>query len=192
MNAARAALDRDARSAYRPFPNVPGRNAVQRRLEIPALVRLLALPAGGELLEVGCGRGVALAPLARLLRPSAVAGVDVDGELVREADGAVRAAGLSASLHAADVRALPFADESFDLVVDFGTCYHVAGADRALAEIARVLRPDGLFVHETPLAQALAHPTRCTGKSLPWHAAPSLRPRKSALLWASRVKDAAY
>jgi ubiquinone/menaquinone biosynthesis C-methylase UbiE len=58
------------------------------------------------------------------------------------------------------------------MVIDFGTCYHVSGGTQgslmALREITRVLRPGGLFVHETCVAQHLAHPVRSFGRSLPW------------------------
>jgi len=82
-----------------------------------------------------------------------------------------------------DVTALPFADGSFDVVVDFGTCYHAGRT--SLAEVQRVLRPDGMFVHETRWAQRLAHPSHRT-QPLDWSAAPFLRRARQALLWQSR------
>jgi SAM-dependent methyltransferase len=94
----------------------------------------------------------------------------------------------------ADVRALPLDAGSFDLVIDFGTCYHVGGgaegARQALAEVARVLRPGGLFVHETPVAQHLAHPIRSFGRTLPWGAVPELVRDRAAVLWAGRRRVA--
>jgi SAM-dependent methyltransferase len=175
---------------YVAFPNVERRNALQARIELPLLLGTLRLPRGGRVLEIGCGRGVALPVLAERLAPSALFGVDVDGTLLDVAARRLRASGIVATLLEADVRALPLEPSSFDLVVDFGTCYHVsggaAGARAALREIARVLRPGGLFVHETPVAQHLAHPVRSFGRALPWSAAPTLVRDRAAVLWAAR------
>jgi hypothetical protein len=55
-----------------------------------------------------------------------------------------------------------------------------------LNEISRVLRVGGLFVHETRLAQRLAHPVRSLRRKLPWNAVPMLAPDQSAVLWAAR------
>jgi len=98
--------------------------------------------------------------------------------------------GRAVELRAGDVRELPFADASFDLVVDFGTCYHVARRAQALREVARVLAAGGRFVHETRLSQLLSHPVRSWGRELPWDAVAELALERRALLWASRVKRA--
>jgi hypothetical protein len=58
-----------------------------------------------------------------------------------------------------------------------------------LREIERVLAVDGLFVHETPLSQLLAHPIRTRGRSLPFGPASALRPDRWAGLWAARRKQ---
>ncbi len=176
-------------TAYRPFPNLAHRNALQQRLEVPSLVRLLDLPAGRRVLEVGCGRGVALVALARLCRPTYLAGLDIDRTLIAEAHTTLARAGVQAELVVGDVCALPFASASLDVVVDFGTSYHIDRPEAALAEIERVLAPCGVFVHETPFAQLLAHPARSLGRSLPWAEVPLLRRERTALLWSRRVKS---
>lgn len=179
---------RSGRSGYRAFPSLPHKNALQESLEVPALTRLLRLPTGRRMLEVGCGRGVALAPLARRSRPSYLAGLELDCRAFAEAARSIARTGTPAALFQGDVRAMPFPDESFDVVVDFGTCYHIDRAEEALAEIERVLAPGGLFVHEAPASQLLAHPLRSLGRTLPWEAAPRLVASRSAFLWSARVK----
>ena len=179
-----------ARPEYRPFPNLGHRNALQQRFEVPTRARVLELPPGPRLLEVGCGRGAALPALARHCRPSRLVGLDVEPSFLAEAAAALEREDVSAELVVGDVRALPFADASFDVVVDFGTLYHIADARRALAEIERVLAPRGLFVHETPLGQLFAHPVRSLGRKLPWTTAPRLGRERTALLWSSKLKRA--
>ncbi len=183
-----------ARGDYVPFGNMESRNGLQERVEIPLMLRALRLPMGGRVLEVGCGRGIALPVLSARLAPSELVAVDIDPALVAIAHRRLGRDGVAATLHEADVRSLPLESESFDLVIDFGTCYHVSGgvqgARSALSEIARVLRPGGLFVHETPVAQHLAHPVRSFAKSLPWRSVPSLAFDRAAVLWAVRRRRA--
>jgi SAM-dependent methyltransferase len=177
---------------YAAFGNVETRNGLQARVEVPLLLRALQLPHGGRVLEIGCGRGVALPVLAERLVPTQLLGVDIDPSLLEAAEQRVRAFGIDATLLEADVRDLPLESGSFDLAIDFGTCYHVSGeqdgARSALSEIARVLCTDGLFVHETPVAQHLAHPVRSFRRSLPWASVPWLVRDRAALLWAVRRK----
>lgn len=171
---------------YRPFPNLPSRNLLQRGVEIPLLVRALDLPRGGRVLEVGCGRGVALRAFAERLEPEFLVGIDPERGFLSEfvASGGLRFAGVVA----ADVRTLPFPERAFDLVVDFGTTFHIRRADVALHETARVLAPGGVFATETRWAQRLSHPIRTRGRRVPWAAVDAFEPRRHAGLWASYVR----
>lgn len=175
---------------YRAFGNVETRNGLQALLEIPLMIRALRLPLGMRVLEIGCGRGVALPVLAERLAPVELVGLDIDAALLAEADERVRRTGTEATLIEGDVRDLPFAGGRFDVVIDFGTCYHASdtmqGRRAALGEVARVLCEGGLFVHETRVAQRLAHPVRSYGRRLPWSAVPTLVRDRSAMLWATR------
>jgi ubiquinone/menaquinone biosynthesis C-methylase UbiE len=143
---------------YRPFQVLAHRNAVQRYFEVPTLARALGLPVGARILEVGCGPGNALAALANRCEPSLLVGLDVDTELLEVAKRAVEREGVAATLVHGDVRGLPFQTESFDVVVDFGTCYHIADPELALREVERVLVRGGVFVHENAACAARGAP----------------------------------
>jgi SAM-dependent methyltransferase len=175
---------------YAAFPNIEARNGLQERVEVPLMIRALGLARGGRILEVGCGRGIALPVFAERLAPRALVGVDIDPVLVGHARERIRRLGVAGVAVEGDVRDLPFDNDSFDLVVDFGTCYHVSGgvdgARAALREIGRVLSPGGAFVHETPVAQHLAHPVRSFLHTLPWRDAPWFVRQRTALLWSAR------
>ena len=173
---------------YRPFPNEEGRNTRQVQWEIPALVRAQDIPTDVRILEVGCGRGIALPVFDRLCRPRRLVGLDIDEELLVEAAENLREHGTEAELCHGDVRQMPFADEAFDVIIDFGTLYHIARPQAASAEVARVLAPGGMFVHETKASQLLSHPVRSRGRRLPRLEHDGLRRQRWAMLWTSRTK----
>jgi ubiquinone/menaquinone biosynthesis C-methylase UbiE len=163
------------------------RNAIHRVLEVPAMARLLGIPGGKRALLVGCGSGVALSSLAKLCHPNTVIGIDIDGDLLMAAAERMETEEVAGELVKADVQAMPFPEGAFDLILDFGTCYHTAHPQRALQEVARVLDTGGIFAYETPAAQMLAHPRGFT-RRLPWEAEASLVAGSAALLWAVRTK----
>jgi len=116
-------------------------------------------------------------------------GLDFDQALLDFAAEQLAFAGVEATLINADVRTIPMDDSSVDLVVDFGTCYHIEEPEKALWEIRRVLKPGGLFVHETRVSQMLAHPVRSFGRSIPWDVIPNVVPERWAGLWTARRKS---
>lgn len=148
--------------------------------------RLLPLPRDCRLLEIGCGYGNALRSLAAATDATTVVGADINEGALHQA----HALGIASTFHlaAADAAWLPFGDASIDLIVDFGTLYHVKDQCRCLAEIERVLRVGGMLVYETRLAQALAHPSSLKRGGINWKTALRLEPRASAGLWAARCR----
>ena len=114
-----------------------------------AAARLGGCPEGGDVLDVPCGFGRHSLPLATA--GYRVVGVDRAQSLL---DEATRRAGGARRLRfvRADYRELPIADESFDVALNMFTSLGYLGDEqdtRALAEIRRVLRPDGRLVIET-------------------------------------------
>jgi ubiquinone/menaquinone biosynthesis C-methylase UbiE len=122
----------------------------------PLIARELhAQRLGADVLEIGSGAGsVARQVLSRSPELAWVA-IDIDPYMTRAA--AARLGGFpNASVQTADATALPFPGESFDSVVSCLMLHHIIDWERAVAEVARVLRPGGTFVGydlvRTPLA----------------------------------------
>ena len=173
---------------YIGFADVPRRNIMQEFLEVPAMVMAMGLPLKQRMLEIGCGQGIVLPPLFQLSKPTRLVGIDIDEFLIRAASKRLQQRRVPAELYVRDVRKMPFPDESFDAIIDFGTCYHISHRLKALKEIARVLSPGGIFVYETRINQFLSHPVRSFGRTLPWHLVPSMKFQRWAFMWASRIK----
>lgn len=103
---------------------------------------------GRAALDVGCGHGRLAAALCG--RGARVSAVDVEPGAV----AAARRAAPDAWVEQAGAEALPFADASFDAVVMLNSLHHVPEASLALAlaEMARVAKPDAAVVIVEPLA----------------------------------------
>jgi ubiquinone/menaquinone biosynthesis C-methylase UbiE len=107
---------------------------------------LIAWPAGGRVLDVGTGAGglwehvAAVAPDGLRLVLS-----DLSAGMVDEAVDRARATGRFASVEGrvCDARDLPFSDAVFDVAVSTYALYHVPEPAKAVAELARVVAPDG-------------------------------------------------
>lgn len=105
----------------------------------------------GRVLDLGCGDGITDLGLALRWNPQELVGIDPFRGYERLPQ-IMAANQLGDSLPAnlrfepQDANALDFPDNHFDVVVSWGSVEHIAGGyDRALREVRRVLRPDGLF-----------------------------------------------
>jgi len=103
--------------------------------------------SGKEVLDAGCGVGYGVEILAAGGATSVTA-VDIDPTAVAEANS--RFGEHAKEIVEGDLMQLPFADDSFDLVVCFETIEHVQDGRQALGELRRVLRPDGVLVVSSP------------------------------------------
>jgi len=125
--------------------------------EVNAVVARLGLAPGGRLLDLCCGQGRHAVPLARL--GYRVAGLDLSRPLLAQAATQAAASGEPVGLVQADMRRLPFADASFDAVLNlfnaFGYLEDEAADQLVLAEVARVLAPGGRLLQELANREAL-------------------------------------
>lgn len=105
------------------------------------LVRRLEVGPGDDVLDVACGTGNAAIPAAQA--GARVVGVDLTPELFAAARRRAGAAGVEVEWVEGDAEALPFADESFDVVLSTFGLMFAPGHEAAAAEVVRVLRPGG-------------------------------------------------
>jgi ubiquinone/menaquinone biosynthesis C-methylase UbiE len=103
------------------------------------------LPDGAAILEVAPGPGYLAIELARLGRFH-VTGLDISRTFVQIASENAREAGVSVDLHQGDAAVMPFAAESFDLVICQAAFKNFVHPGSALFEIHRVLRAGGTAV----------------------------------------------
>jgi SAM-dependent methyltransferase len=113
-------------------------------LEQQLLLELLGPVSGQSLLDVGCGDAAFSSQLAR--RGAMVTALDANPAMIAAARR--RAGGESTELRLVEGRAeaLPFRDATFDRVVAVTVLCFVGDAERAVGEMARVLKPGGCLV----------------------------------------------
>lgn len=103
------------------------------------------LPDGAGVLEVAPGPGYLAIEIARLGRFQ-VTGLDISRSMVAIAGENATAAGVGVDFRQGDATAMPFADESFDLIVCQAAFKNFRRPVSALNEMHRVLRPGGVAV----------------------------------------------
>ena len=110
---------------------------------------------GKTVLDLGCAGGFMAEALAQ--RGAEVTGIDPAAEAIDAARDHARAGGLRIGYDVGVGEALPYASESFDAVVCVDVLEHVSDLEKVLAEVARTLRPGGMFLYDTinrnPLAR---------------------------------------
>lgn len=97
--------------------------------------------AGQDVLEAGCGIATDGARFARA--GARYTGLDGSDTAVALAQHRFQSQGIPGRIVAGPITALPFDDESFDLVFSHGVIHHIADTQKAIDEFHRVLRPGG-------------------------------------------------
>jgi len=106
-----------------------------------ALLEMLAPQSGERILDVGAGKGELAGRISRATAGAEVFAVDPDTDRV----AAIKRDHPEVKAASAGAESLPFADGYFDKVYTAMALHHYADLDRALGEIARVLKPGGSF-----------------------------------------------
>ena len=134
----RAISTREGYALWAPYYDEPGNQLLE--IEDPIVREILKGLPVGVALDAACGTGRHTAYLAALGHE--VSGVDNSPEMLERARDKVP----GGSFYEADLSALPLADDSVDLVVCAIALSHLPNLDPALAELVRVLRPNGHLV----------------------------------------------
>jgi SAM-dependent methyltransferase len=138
-----AAHDSLALTGERTIPGLPEENYWFRRHEV-VYRRLSGRCDGRQVLEAGCGEGYGADLIADVARN--VIALDYDKLTVAH----VRARYPRVDVRHGNLAALPLADASIDVVVNFQVIEHLWDQPQFVAECARVLRPGGLLLMSTP------------------------------------------
>src|SRR2546425_2498454 len=139
-----------------------GNKAFEARLEerraSTSVTFIRHLRPGTRLLDVGCGPGTVTLDLARLVFPGEVVGIDIQTSAIDRARQLASDRKITnARFEVADAYQLPFADGSFDAAFAQTVLVHLRYPVSALAEIHRVLRPDGVVCVRDPDLGAAVH-----------------------------------
>lgn len=103
------------------------------------------LRTGQSILEVGCGPGTITADLAELVAPGRVTAIETAPAALAVARQAAAERDIKTiDFQVADVHDLPYPDDSFDVVHAHQVLQHLSDPVRALREMRRVCRPDGV------------------------------------------------
>jgi arsenite methyltransferase len=130
---------------------------VQKITECRQLLEQINWRGDEQILDVGCGRGLLLISSAKKLTTGKATGIDIwsaKDQSENSPEGALENARLlgvrdKIEIMMADMRAMPFADHSFDLVMSHWVVHNLeskADRDTSLAEMARVLKPGGMLL----------------------------------------------
>jgi ubiquinone/menaquinone biosynthesis C-methylase UbiE len=104
------------------------------------------LPTGGRSLEIGAGTGYFSLHLLQAGLVDAATCTDISPGMIATLKGNAARLGLDVETAVCDAEALPFEDESFDLVLGHAVLHHLPHLDVAFREVLRVLKPGGRFM----------------------------------------------
>lgn len=104
-------------------------------------------PQGKTALDVGCGGGILSEEIARL--GFTVTGIDPSLPSLRIAAAHAQAGGLRINYEQGSGEAIPYRDDSFDIVFCCDVLEHVRDVEKVIAEISRVIKPGGVFCYDT-------------------------------------------
>ncbi|HZE20998.1 MAG TPA: class I SAM-dependent methyltransferase [Desulfobaccales bacterium] len=134
--------------AERLIVNNPVRVLIQR-LIIRWIKDVTNLSPEARVLEIGCGRGAGACLIQEKFNPAVMHAFDLDHDMILRAGRYVKARRQEKiSFYVGNALWLPYRNEVLDAVFGFGVLHHLPDWRGGLREIARVLKPGGIYFLE--------------------------------------------
>jgi ubiquinone/menaquinone biosynthesis C-methylase UbiE len=134
--------------AERLVVNNPVRVMIQRGI-IRWIKSVTRIAPQARLLEIGCGRGAGARLLQEEFQPAALHAFDLDPRMIRLAGRYLPPKyKRKIALYVGDALGLPYRDGVMDAVFGFGVLHHLPDWRGGVREIARVLKPGGIYFLE--------------------------------------------
>jgi ubiquinone/menaquinone biosynthesis C-methylase UbiE len=130
--------------------NNPIRRLRQKRREFPLFLKMLRMHgidlSGKVIMDMGCGSGFGTELIIKELKPSQVIAFDLMPEQIELA----KKRDLHVDFKVGDATAIDAPDSSCNAIFDFCILHHIPLWRNALAEVVRVLVPEGVLLIEEP------------------------------------------
>lgn len=149
-------MEKSLKDQYQNASNISARIRLHREFSqntqgwFPWIYEQAEITDGMKILEIGCGNGALWTEnLDRLPLQIAITLTDISEGMLRDARRNIGTDDGRFDFRVIDCHELPFSDNSFDLVIANHVLFYCEDIGRACREIARVLKPDGLFLSST-------------------------------------------
>ena len=147
-------IDQFTRQAVH-YSHMPGHNDEE---SLRLLMHLVGISGQDTVLDVACGSGIVACAFATMA--SQVTGIDLTPAMLEQAQALAQQRGLSnLSWRQGDIETLPFADDSFSIVLSRYAFHHFLKPGLVLSEMVRVCRPGGKVL----IADAALPPEKIDG-----------------------------
>lgn len=133
------------------------------------LIRLLGdkVPKTRQILDAGCGGGLAFSLLEHNFQPETIIGVDIDRHQLSAASAAAKYCGCDVKIINGGIGDLNIPDDSIDVIFSHQLLHHVTAQAETLKEFYRILAPGGIvlisescrpFIYSLPVRLLFRHP----------------------------------